>query len=85
MQRVARIAIAAGILAISGGGPWAQATAPWHKGWAINAPTPPSEVLYGIQMQGTQPVPPPQGGGTQTLIGVVVRTYRGGWHVQPGR
>ena len=33
--------------------------------------------MYGIQMQGTQPVPPPQGGGTQTLIGVVVRTYHG--------
>ena len=32
---------------------------------------------YGVQMQGTQPVPPPQGGGTQTLIGVVVRTYHG--------
>jgi hypothetical protein len=31
---------------------------------------------YGIQMQGTGPVPPPIGG-TQTLIGVVRRTYDG--------
>ena len=31
---------------------------------------------YGIQMQGTGPVPPPVGG-TQTLIGVVRRTYDG--------
>jgi hypothetical protein len=31
---------------------------------------------YGIHMQGTGPVPPPVGG-TQTLIGVVKRTYDG--------
>jgi len=31
---------------------------------------------YGIQMEGTGPVPPPVGG-TQTLIGVVTRTYDG--------
>jgi hypothetical protein len=31
---------------------------------------------YGIQMQGTAPVPPPVGG-TQTVIGVVTRTYDG--------
>jgi hypothetical protein len=31
---------------------------------------------YGIQMHGTGPVPPPVGG-TQTLIGVVRRTYDG--------
>ena len=31
---------------------------------------------YGIHMQGTGPVPPPVGG-TQTLIGVVTRTYDG--------
>ena len=28
-------------------------------------------------MQGTNPVPPPLGGGIQTVIGVVVRTYDG--------
>src|SRR5262245_37521898 len=31
---------------------------------------------YGIQMQGTRPVPPPVGG-SQTLIGVVKRTFDG--------
>jgi hypothetical protein len=31
---------------------------------------------YGIQMHGTAPVPPPVGG-TQTVIGVVTRTYDG--------
>jgi hypothetical protein len=31
---------------------------------------------YGIHMQGTGPVPPPVGG-TQTLVGVVKRTYDG--------
>ena len=31
---------------------------------------------YGIHMEGTGPVPPPVGG-TQTLIGVVTRTYDG--------
>ena len=31
---------------------------------------------YGTQMQGTGPVPPPVGG-TQTVIGVVTRTYDG--------
>jgi len=32
---------------------------------------------YGIHLQGTGPVPPPLGGGIQTLIGVVTRTYDG--------
>jgi hypothetical protein len=31
---------------------------------------------YGIQMEGTRPVPPPVGG-SQTLIGVATRTYDG--------
>jgi hypothetical protein len=32
---------------------------------------------YGIQMQGSRPVPPAAGGGTETMIGVVLRTYDG--------
>lgn len=32
---------------------------------------------YGIQLQGTRPVPPASGGGTETVIGVVLRTYDG--------
>ena len=34
-------------------------------------------VTYGIQMQGTRPVPPGLGGGMESVIGVVVRTYDG--------
>jgi hypothetical protein len=32
---------------------------------------------YGIQMQGTRPIPPPLGGGFETVIGVVTRTFDG--------
>jgi hypothetical protein len=32
---------------------------------------------YGIQMQGTRPLPPAAGGGTESVIGVVIRTYDG--------
>ena len=32
---------------------------------------------YGTQLRGTRPVPPPQGGGTEDVIGVVIRTYDG--------
>ena len=76
MQRTARIAIATGVLAIAGGGigPGGSAKAQ-GSGYQCSDAT--IRGTYGIQMQGTQPVPPPQGGGTQTVIGVVVRTYHG--------
>jgi hypothetical protein len=32
---------------------------------------------YGIQMQGTRPVPPAAGGGTEAVIGAAIRTYDG--------
>lgn len=32
---------------------------------------------YGAQIQGTRPVPPSLGGGIETVIGVVIRTYDG--------
>jgi len=32
---------------------------------------------YGIQLHGTRPVPPALGGGMESVIGVVVRTYDG--------
>ena len=32
---------------------------------------------YGVQLRGTRPVPPPQGGGIEDVIGVVIRTYDG--------
>ncbi len=35
------------------------------------------EGTYGIQIQGTRPVPPSLGGGREDVIGVVLRTYDG--------
>lgn len=35
------------------------------------------EGTYGIQIQGTRPVPPHLGGGREDVIGVVLRTYDG--------
>jgi hypothetical protein len=32
---------------------------------------------YGVQLQGTRSVPPALGGGTELVIGVVIRTYDG--------
>jgi hypothetical protein len=77
MLREARIAIATGVLIISGGGsmgPGGSAVAQ-EPGFHCTEAT--IRGTYGAQMQGTNPVPPAQGGGTQTVIGVVVRTYDG--------
>jgi hypothetical protein len=74
MQRTARIAIATGVLAIGGGtGFMGSGNNALAQGLQCTSAT--IRGTYGIQMQGTQPVPPPQGGGTQALIGLVVRTY----------
>jgi hypothetical protein len=77
MQRAASIAIATGILVISGGGSIGPGHSAMAQGVGYQCTDATIRGTYGIQMQGTQPVPPPQGGGTQTLIGVVVRTYHG--------
>ena len=77
MQRAASIAIATGILVISGGGSIGPGHSAMAQGVGDQCTDATIRGTYGIQMQGTQPVPPPQGGGTQTLIGVVVRTYHG--------
>ena len=77
MQRTARIAIATGVLAISGGGSMRPGDSAMAQGMGYQCTDATIRGTYGIQMQGTQPVPPPQGGGTQTVVGVVVRTYRG--------
>ena len=77
MQRAASIAIATGILVISGGGSIGPGHSATAQGVGYQCTDATIRGTYGIQMQGTQPVPPPQGGGTQTLIGVVVRTYHG--------
>jgi hypothetical protein len=44
-------------------------------GFACSAKT--LKGTYGIQMQGTRPVPPALGGGIESVIGVVIRTYDG--------
>ena len=77
MQRAASIAIATGILTISGGGSMGPGHSVMAQGAGYQCTDATIRGTYGIQMQGTQPVPPPQGGGTQTVIGVVVRTYHG--------
>ena len=77
MQRAARIAIATGFLAISGGGSMGPGDSAMAQGVGYQCTDATIRGTSSIQMQGTQPVPPPQGGGTQTLIGVVVRTYHG--------
>ena len=77
MQRTARIAIATGVLAISGGGSMGPGDSARAQGLGYQCSDSTIRGTYRIQMQGTRPVPPPQGGGTQTLIGVVVRTYHG--------
>ena len=76
MRRTARIAMAAGVLAISGGGSIGLGDSAMAQEVGYQCTEATIRGTYGIQMQGTQPVPPPQGG-TQTVMGVVVRTYRG--------
>jgi hypothetical protein len=46
-----------------------------EKGFTCSAKT--LKGTYGIQMQGTRPVPPALGGGVESVIGVVIRTYDG--------
>ena len=77
MLRKARITIATGVLLISASGsmgPGGNAVAQ-EPGFRCTEAT--IRGTYGGQMQGTSPVPPPQGGGTQSVIGVIVRTYDG--------
>ena len=46
---------------------------PADPGGSCNART--LQGTYGIAMQGTRPVPPAAGGGTETVIGAAIRTY----------
>jgi hypothetical protein len=46
-----------------------------EKGYTCSAKT--LKGTYGIQMQGTRPVPPALGGGLESVIGVAIRTYDG--------
>lgn len=45
------------------------------KAFECNART--IKGTYGIQMQGTRPIPPALGGGFEPMIGVAIRTYDG--------
>jgi hypothetical protein len=45
-----------------------------HHEWKFECSNKMLRGTYGIQMQGTRPIP---GGGTETVIGVVLRTYDG--------
>ena len=78
MGRIAVIgAVSAALMASGGGsiGTGGRAVAQERAGFRCTEAT--IRGTYGIQMQGTNPVPPPLGGGMQTVIGVVVRTYDG--------
>ena len=78
MLQKAWVTVAAGALIASGGGSMASgggAVARENAGFHWTDAT--IRGTYGIQMQGTNPVPPALGGGIQTVIGVVVRTYDG--------
>jgi hypothetical protein len=72
------IGIGSAALIVSGlmtRGSSAQEEMSQHKRSGCNEAT--LRGTYGAQMQGTNPVPPALGGGIQTVIGVVLRTYDG--------
>ena len=78
MGRMVVIGVVSAALMVSAGGSigtGGRAVAQEQGGFHCSAAT--IRGTYGIQMQGTNPVPPPLGGGIQTVIGVVVRTYDG--------
>jgi hypothetical protein len=88
MARQARITVLAGLIAVGGGIVVAQSGAPSdhfleggvgrpadHGGLRCSDHT--VRGRYGIQMQGTRPVPPAAGGGMETVIGAAIRTYDG--------
>jgi hypothetical protein len=77
---LAAVIVSGGFISTSGGAIAQEQVSPqlyrvWDRGFRCTEAT--LRGTYGIQMQGTNPVPPPLGGGIQTVIGVVVRTYDG--------
>jgi hypothetical protein len=50
---------------------------PGSQGQAFACDARTLQGTYGIQLQGTRPVPPALGGGFESVIGVVIRTYDG--------
>ena len=78
MVRKALIAVTTATLIVGGGGSIGTgSSAVAHEKRGFHCADTTIRGTYGIQMQGTNPVPPALGGGFQTVIGVVVRTYDG--------
>lgn len=78
-----RIWVISSVLAVAAVGSIAsarQGTAPDLHGHAFACSERTLRGTYGIQMQGTRPVPPPMGGGFESVVGVVIRTYDGAGH-----
>jgi len=73
---LAALLVSASLLLLLGGTQSSRAGSRVGSGMGFQCTDATIRGTYGIQMQGTGPVPPPVGG-TQTLIGVVRRTYDG--------
>jgi len=68
--------VSAGLLLLVAGTQSSRAGSSIGRGMGFPCTNGTLRGTYGIQMQGTGPVPPPVGG-SQTLIGVVKRTFDG--------
>jgi hypothetical protein len=74
MLRKAHIAIATSVLVLSVGGSMGTGGSAVAQEPGFRCTEATIRGTYGGQMQGTNPVP---GGGTQTVVGVIIRTYDG--------
>ena len=74
---LALLFLAAGGLQLRAGGANDGANAAKQQGGGLQCSNATLTGTYGMQIQGTRPVPPCLGGGTETVIGVLVRTYDG--------
>ena len=76
---LALLFLAVGGLQLRAGGAndGANAAKPEQGGGGLQCSNAAISGTYGMQIQGTRPVPPCLGGGTETVIGVLVRTYDG--------
>jgi hypothetical protein len=72
----AALLVSAGVLLLFAAGSQGSNPAPSGAG-SIQCSNNTLRGTYGIQIRGTRPVPPPQGGGTEDVIGVVIRTFDG--------
>jgi hypothetical protein len=77
MARKMWITVVVGLIALGGGGRVGAGVGTAGQEASPHCSDATLRGTYGAQMQGTRPVPPPAGGGIETVIGVVVRTYDG--------